>query len=184
MIGYTEVIQTMAAMIIFSMILINANNIMHRNTTMQIEGEIEQEIISLGQEIIEESRIRSFDREVEEENSLPPSNIPDGFTSASELGPDKAPDYKDNYDGSDNPDRSLFTDFDDYNGWYEIFTTEHGEFEVNVVVEYVDENNFNYTTSPTTFKKIEVTVASKYLTDGKGDSKEYTLEYIRNYYAD
>jgi hypothetical protein len=184
MIGYTEVIQTMAAMIIFSMILINANNMIHKNTTMQIEGEIEQEIISLGQEIIEEARIRSFDRVVEEMNSLPPSDIPGGFTPASDLGPDTAPDFAHNYDAEGNPDRSLFTDFDDYHGWNETFTTEHGDFDISVEVFYVDDVNFEYTSNPSTFKKIEVTVSSKFLRDSNNTPRNYTLEFIRNYYAD
>ncbi len=184
MIGYTEVIQTMAAMIIVSMMLINTNNMISKNTLMQIEGEIEQEIITLGQEIIEEARIRSFDREVEELNSLPPSNIPGGFTPASQFGPDSAPDYAHNYGAEGNAERSLFTDFDDYHGWNETFTTEHGDFDISVEVFYVDDINLEYTAIPSTFKKIEVTVSSKFLTDSNNNPRNYTLEFIRNYYAD
>lgn len=153
-----------------------------RNTMMQIEGELEQEIISLGQEIIEESRLRSFDREVEEDDSLPPAVIPGGFTPSSDLGPDSNP-YRDNFTSGE-PDRSKFTDFDDYNGWSETVTTEHGDFEISAEVFYVDEENFEYTSQPSTFKKIEVTISSHFLTDRQGNPRNYTLEFIRNYYAD
>ena len=182
MIGYSEVIQTMAAMIIFSMILINANYMIQRNTLMQIDGELEQEVISLGQEIIEEARIRSFDREVEEDDALPPTSIPEGFTPADELGPDTTPYYNNFRDGE--PDRQKFTDFDDYNGWSDTITTKHGDFEVSAEVFYVDEDNFEFTTQQSTFKKIEVTVSSKFLRSGQDEPREYVLEFIRNYYAD
>ncbi|MEX0660310.1 MAG: hypothetical protein WEA58_14290 [Balneolaceae bacterium] len=181
MIGFSEVLQTMAAMIIFSMILINANYMIQRNSMMQIEGELEQEVISLGQEIIEEARAKSFDREVEDDDSLPPTDIPGGFTSAGELGPDSAP-YENNYKDGE-PDRPLFTDFDDYNDWSGTIITEHGDFEISVEVFYVEEDNYGFTNQPSTFKKIEVTVKSEFLRGGD-EPKTYLLEYIRNYYAE
>jgi hypothetical protein len=171
MIGYSEVIQTMAAMVIFSMILLSANSMIHRNSMLQIDGELEQEVISLGQEIIEEARSKSFDN-VTVNASAPPASIPGGFTAAGSLGAD-----------SGESTRTAFDDFDDYDGWTTTMTTTHGDFTVSVEVFYVDDTNFLQISSPSTFKKIEVTVESEFLRDGD-DPKQYVLEFIRNYYAD
>jgi len=171
MIGYTEVLQTMAAMIIFSMILMNANSLIHRNSMIQIDGELEQEVISLGQEIIEEARSKSFDQ-VTVNAAAPPADIPGGFTAPGNLGPDSGEIH-----------RSYFNDFDDYNGFNDTFTTAHGDFGVRVEVFYVDGTNFQKISSPSTFKKIEVTIVSEFLRSGDAP-RQYTLEFIRNYYAD
>lgn len=172
MIGYSEVLQTMAAMIIFSVILMNANHMIQRNSMMQIEAELEQEVIALGQEVIEEARTKAFDQ-VTVNAAAPPSLIPDGFTPPEFLGADAG-----------ESSRANFNDFDDYNGWADTFTTEHGEFEVSAEVFYVDPVNYEKASQPTTFKKIEVRVTSKFLRTGADLPREYKLEFIRNYYAD
>ena len=159
-------------MIIFSMILMNANHMIQRNSMMQIEAELEQEVIALGQEVIEEARTKAFDH-VTVNASAPPSIIPDGFTQPDLLGSDTGENS-----------RADFNDFDDYNGWADTFTTEHGEFEVSAEVFYVDPINYEKATQPTTFKKIEVRVTSKFLRTGIDLPREYKLEFIRNYYAD
>ncbi len=177
MIGYSEILQTMAAMIIFSMILMNANHMIHRNTVIQIDGELEQEVIALGQEIIEESRAKAFDHVVDEA-AMPPTIIPGGFTPAENLGPDA-----ENYCDGGEPARYCFNDFDDYDGWEETITTDHGDFSISVEVFYVDDTNFEKINTQSTFKKIEVTVKSEFLRSGD-EPRTYKLEFIRNYYAD
>lgn len=173
MIGYTEVIQTMAAMIIFSMILISANSMIQRNTTMQIDGELEQEVISLGQEIIEEARSKSFDENTQ--GDMPPSIIPGGFTPTSEF-PSK--------EEQETRNRSVFSAFEDYHNWNEPITTPHGEFMISVEVYYVDdEQDYERVETQTTFKKIDVTVTSEFLRGGN-EPRIYKLEFIRNYYAE
>jgi hypothetical protein len=172
MAGYSEVINVMGAMIIFAMILVNANSMIIRNSVMQVEGELEYEVIALGQEIIEEALSKSFDQ-VTVNAAAPPSLIPGGFTPSDQLGPDAGEN-----------DRTEFNDFDDYHGWSDTFHTEHGEFELSAEVYYVDEDNFEFTSQQSTFKKIVVTITSEFLVDGSGNLKEYQLEFIRNYYAD
>lgn len=172
MIGYSEVLQTMAAMIIFSVILLNTNQMIQRNSMMQVTSELEQEVIALGQEVIDEARTKSFDQ-VTVNAAAPPSLIPGGFTAAGSLG-----------SGFTETTRRSFNDFDDYNNWSDTFTTEHGDFGVNVEVFYVDPVNYQRTFSRTTFKKIEVVVTSQFLRNGSDEPKEYKLEFIRNYYAD
>lgn len=170
--SYSEIIQVMAAMIIFSMILLNANRMIHRNTLMQIEGELEQEVIAIGQEIIEEARTKSFD-EVTVDAQLPPADIPGNFAVHTTLGPDAT-----------ETSRRLFDDFDDYEGWEEIATTPHGDFLVTVEVFYVDDTNYQQTSSKSIFKKIEVTVSSEFLRNNVDEIRSYKLEFMRNYYAD
>ena len=169
--GYSEIIQVMGAMVIFSLILLSSNAMILRNGMFQVEGELEREVIALGQEIIEESLTKSFDR-VTVGAEAPPAQIPGGFTPADQLGRDP-----------ENTPRSQFTWFDEYHGWSDTFVTAHGEFEVSAEVFYVDPVQFEQVTGPTTFKKIEVTVQSRDLTRD-GEPIRYRLEFIRNYYAD
>jgi len=179
MIGYSEVIQTMAAMIIFSMILINANYMIQRNSMMQIEGELEQEVISLGQEIIEEARAKSFDR-VTHQTTMPPTIIPGGFTHPSNFPTKEEQEEEEGLDER----RSTFVAFEDYHNWSEIITTPHGDFNISVEVYYVDdEQDYERVESQTTFKKIEVIVKSEFLRGGD-EPRTYALEFIRNYYAE
>lgn len=191
MVGYTEVLQTMAAMIIFSMILLNANRMIHRNTVMQVEGELEQEIVALAQDIIEEGRTKEFDELSQEE--VPPAEIPQDFTDPNNLGPDDENADSEN-SGTDDDlnsngdyERGEFDDFDDYHGWADTLETEHGEFYIRAEVYYVDPNTYQKLTDGTksTFKKMKVNITSDFLK--KNNSDEYTqyyLEFIRNYYAD
>lgn len=171
MIGYSEVLQTMAAMLIFSMILLNANRMIHRNTLMQIEGELEQEVIALGQEIIEEAHTKEFDQ-VTVGKELPPTDIPGSFTASASLGKDGE------------ASRRYYNDFDDYHNHTEIAQTQHGNFSISVEVFYVDETTYEKTTSRSTFKKIEVSITSEFLKNNADEMKNYKLEFIRNYYAD
>ncbi|MEX1062711.1 MAG: hypothetical protein WEC12_03845 [Balneolaceae bacterium] len=178
--GYSEVINVIGAMIIFSMILLNANHMIHRNSLIQIEGEFEQEIIALGQEIIEEALSKDFDR-VTVDEVLPPTDIPGGFTPDSEFD---CPNEKDRGDED-------FEAFEDYHCWGDTVETAHGTFEVSAEVFYVekvdhgnDVYSFEPANSQTTFKKIEVSVANEFLTGRDGEPLNYKLEFVRNYYAD
>lgn len=170
MFGYTEVLQTIAAMLIFSLILLNANRMIQRNTIMQLEGDLEQQVIAHSQNIISESRTKDFD-----ENSIDfvPIIIPDDFTAPGSLGPET---------GENN--RTDFDDFDDYNGWSTtMFEGTDHMFTVSTQVYYVD-SNFDSTGVRTAFKQIDVRVTSPYLTVGEGQEREYEFNFVRNYYAD
>lgn len=172
MIGYSEVLQTIGAMVIFSLILLSATKLIQRNTYMQVEGAMEREVIAVAQDIMEEGRTQDFD-EVTVGAALPPPDIPGDFTGTATLGPDAGEDT-----------RSDFDDFDDYHEWEEIVETEHGEFELSAQVFYVTPEDHDSTGSRTTFKKIRVFVTSDYLTGGSGDETIYNFEFVRNYYAD
>lgn len=172
MADYAALFQTITAMLIFSLVLVNANRMIMRNDIMQVEGELEQETIALGQDILEEARTKEFD-----ENSmgeLPPVKIPDSFVASDSLGPDA---------GETN--RTDFDDFDDYHGWEDAIRTEHGFFNLRGEVTYVEKDTYAETTVETTYKKLKIYITSDYLKDDSSDGlKEYYLEFIRNYYAD
>ncbi|GAA5521471.1 hypothetical protein LQ318_06950 [Aliifodinibius salicampi] len=171
MVGYTEVLQTIGAMVIFSLILLSATRMIQRNTLMQVEGELEQEVVALAQDIIEEGRTKEFD-EYSVSSALPPADAND-FAAPSNLGPDSGENTRQDFD-----------DFDDYHDWEEVIETEHGEFNIRTEVFYVNDS-FNKTASPTYFKKMQVFITSKFLKQGSsGEMTEYRLEFTRNYYAD
>ncbi|MDX1587054.1 MAG: hypothetical protein R3222_09925 [Balneolaceae bacterium] len=170
MYGYTEVLQTIAAMLIFSLILLNSNRMIQRNTIMQLEGDLEQQVIAHAQNLISESRTKDFD---EESIAFVPITIPDDFTAPGALGPE-----------SGESGRTSFDDFDDYNGWSEtLFQGTDQMFTVSTEVYYVD-SNFDSTGVRTAFKQIDVQVTSPYLTVGNGQERVYEFNFVRNYYAD
>lgn len=170
--GYSEIFYVMFAMVIFSVILANSNRLIHRNSTIQIQGELEQEVIAVAQAVIEEAQTKKFDEETVGK-SLPPVNIPGDFTGSANLGPDAG-----------ESSRRYYDDFDDFNGHTETATTVHGDFNISVEVFYVDGTNYQYQTGNSSFKKIIVTIKSEFLRNNADEINSYSLEYIRNYYAD
>lgn len=181
MIGYSEVLQTIGAMIIFSLILISATSMIQRNTYLQIEGELEQEVIAVAQDIIEEGRTKEFD-EVSVGATAPPADIPGDFVGVSSLGPES--DDDENANGEF--ERHEFDDFDDYNGWKDTVNTERGSFNIKAEVCYANSSTFECTdTEQTTFKKMKIKITNKFLEKSNSDnSTSYNLEFVRNYYAD
>lgn len=172
MVGYAEVFQTVAAMVIFGIILLSANRMIHRNTFVQVEGELEREVVVVAQDLIEEARSREFDENTT--GSVPPAAIPEDFTDSGNLGPDSGESNRDEYN-----------DFDDYDGWEDTRVTRQGEFNLKARVFYVDPNTYEETSSKETFKKIEVEVENMHLTGSNADSlRTYTFSFIRNYHAD
>lgn len=185
MAGYSEVLQTMAAIVIFGLILMSANRMIQRNTMMQVEGELEQEVVALAQDIIEESRTLEFDENSQGE--VPPTKIPDDFTTPASLGPDKDsdPEINDDLDGDDTVQRDEFDDFDDFNGWKDTLETAHGRFFLDTEVFYVNKTDYKKSAGETTFKKIRVNITSEFLQKSNAENPtNYYLEFIRNYYAD
>lgn len=171
MVGYSEILQTLGAMIIFSLILLTANRYIQANTLREVESEAEKLAVSLAQDVIAEAQTKPFDA-----NTISdiPLYIPDGFSS---IGP-----------GGCGNDRSCYDDFDDYDGYTEDISTELTDsgvqsFHLSVAVSYVSPPDFDMASGsklvPTKFKKMVVTVTSDYL---KNNSQEIQLSYLRQYY--
>lgn len=166
MAGYTELLQTMLAMVIVSLLVINANRAIFVNNESLVEGELENQVIAIAQDFIEESRSTTFDATTVDGGV--PVNIPEGFSS---IGP-----------GSGESTRASFNDFDDYDGWTESITTANGvTYDVEVEVSYYEDGA--RTNSKSTLKQMIVTVTSNDLTN-YGTNKSYSFKFLRSFYAD
>ena len=177
MAGYDEVIYTIVAMVVFATILLSANRMIHRNTELQVEGELEKEVVALAQNIIEESRTLAFDEITVD--GIPPVSAPDDFTPSSDFGTARTDEGNE-----DLSNRKSFDDFDDFDQWSQTYTVNGVDYDVEVDISYIDGSTYNATSSNTNFKRINVKVSNKYLTKQSGDPIQYKFSYIRNYYAD
>jgi hypothetical protein len=173
MVGYSEVLQTMAAMVLFSIILMTSNKIIFLNSQKEIESEAEKRALTIAQTFIDEARVLPFDAST---ISGPPNKVPEGFST---IGADGA------------TQRADFNDFDDYHNWSEFVDWKPGSgdaaFQVDIEVRYVTSPDYamssGYTGTPfTEYKKMVVTVTSDYLKDGKGEKIKVQIPYLRQYY--
>jgi len=171
MVGISEVIQTLGAMIIFSLILLTANRMIQTNTLKEVESKAEGIAVELAQSIIEEAQTKPFDAFTVD------GSIPKDSTDFTTAGP-----------GSCGNDRGCYDDFDDYDGYTDSFDTELTDpgtfaFNLSVQVSYVSPPNYDMAsgskTVPTMFKKMVVTVTSDYL---RNNNQDIRLSYLRRYY--
>lgn len=171
MVGYSEILQTLGAMIIFSLILLTANRYIQANTLREVESEAEKLAVALAQNIIEEAQTKPFDA-----NTIAgiPDEVPEGFSG---IGP-----------GTCGNNRACFDDFDDYDGYTEDISTGLTEtgtesFHLSVAVSYVSPPDFSMASGsklvPGMFKKMVVTVTSDYLND---NNQNVQMSYVRRYY--
>ncbi|MDZ7657746.1 hypothetical protein [Fodinibius sp.] len=170
MVGYSEVLQTMAAMVLFSLILLTSNKIIFLNSQHEVESEVEKRAITIAQSYIDRARALPFDANTV---SGEPSQVPEGFSDCGQAN------------------STDFNDFDDYHDLKEKVDWEPGSgdeaFQVDVEVLYVSPPNYEmasgHTDTPyTEYKKMVVTVTSDYLKDGNGDNIEIKIPYLRRYY--
>ncbi|MEX0845422.1 MAG: hypothetical protein WD022_09065 [Balneolaceae bacterium] len=175
--GYTEVLYVMFAMIIISTMALNANRVVQVNNQTMVEGQLERQVVAYSQDIIEESRALAFDENAtydENGNSIVPVYIPGGF---SDLGPET---------GETN--RTLFNDFDDFDGYESTVTISGVEYDVSVDVDYVTTNDYaTYTTTndKSTLKRITVNIQTDFLQKNATSGRtNYNFSFIRSYYAD
>lgn len=175
--GYSEVLYVIFAMVIVSTMALNANRVIQVNNVSMIEGQLEGQVIAYAQDIIEESRALAFDEQTVDDgsgNSVVPVYIPGGFST---LGTDGE------------SGRTTFNDFDDFHGYTELVTINGIDYDINVVVEYLNHgsqyNTFSVSGSKSTLKRITVNVQSEFLNKNPGsDNTNYNFSFIRSYYAD
>lgn len=178
--GYSEVLYVIFAMVIVATMALNANRVIQVNNVSMIEGQLEGQVISYAQNIIEESRALAFDQETSDDasgNSVVPVYIPGGFST---LGIDS---------GETQDDRTTYNDFDDFNGHEETVTFNGVDYLINVTVNYLTHgsqyNTFSVAGGKSTLKRITVNVQSDFLTKNPGsDNTNYNFSFIRSYYAD
>ncbi len=161
MTDYSDLLFTMAAILIFSLFLLQANQAMVRNDVVTVDNEYEKTAISVAQSVIDEARNKVFDQTLLDGEA--PSTLPDGFRL--ELGP------------TEGLTRSDFEVFDHYHGYSETVETQLGDYVVDVNVSYVsDTAPFTEVTGPTFRKKMEVRVRQA---DANGRAQ---LNYIKTYF--
>lgn len=178
--GYVEVLYVMFAMVLVSVMVQNANRVIQTNNVTMVEGQLEEQVVAVAQDIIAEARALDFDANTVpgagSGNSTVPVNIPDGFSS---LGP-----------GSGENSRDDFNDFDDYDGWTETITILGVEYNISCEVDYVETNDYStFTTlsggNKSTLKRLTVTVDNDFLKKNSSEeNKSYSFSFIRSYYAD
>ena len=162
MVGISEVIQTLGAMVIFSLILLTSNRMIQSNTLKEVESEAENIAITLAQSLIEEAQTKPFDAFTA--NGRIPRNISEDFTSVGQSG------------------SGDFNDFDDYDNYSQSENTAFGDnsFLTKAKVFYIEPPNYDTPTATKTYyKKMVVTVTSNYLRNG---NQEIKLSYLRRYY--
>lgn len=164
MTGYTEVLQVIGAMIIFSLILLSTNRYMLSNTVMQVESEVEMLAVTLSQDLIDEASTKAFDSSTID--GTIPMNIPGDFESSPfSTG------------GTTCSDPNIDS-FSKYNQCDEEISTNLGVFNIHADVHYADDTNYEETSSKTRHKRIIVTIESPHLTNS------ITLEFLRTYNHD
>ncbi|MEX0681379.1 MAG: hypothetical protein WD097_08360 [Balneolales bacterium] len=157
----SDLIFTMASIVIFSFLLLQANHAMVRNDVVMVEHEYENSGISLAQSLINEARMTAFDETTEGGGA--PESMPSGFRE--QLGPPV---------GISRPD---FTVFDYYHGYSDTITTQLGSYVMDVTVSYVNsEPPYEETGGPTFSKKLEATVREVQT------EQSARLSYIKTYY--
>lgn len=170
MVGISDLIQTMGAIVIFSLILLTANRMILSNTRTEIQKEAERIAIGLGQSIINEAQTKPFDAETAD-GSIP-MKIPQGFTSCGAGSGESYPNYSD------------FDDYHDLNNYCVDTRLGNDTFCIDIDVLYVSSPNFEMSSGSTggsesertMFKKMVVTIRGDYMED------EIKLSYLRRYY--
>jgi len=161
MIGYSEVLQVMGAMIIFSLVLATSNRFMLNNDVVKASSEVEVRAVSIAQDLIEFSKTVPFD-DATEGNTVP-DDVPDDFVS------NPMPSVDEN--------RQDIESFEEFNGYSDTFSTDLGEFTVSSAVDYMNPADLTstITSGKSIYKRISVTVSNQSMMN------DVNLSYIRVY---
>lgn len=161
----SDVLYVMAAVVLFSILANNSNAAFVRNSTLQVESELEYNAIAVAQSFIDEARIKAYDKnDVGNDRNEIDDDMPT-FSQPSALGPEAGESYPN------------FDDFDDFDGLNISRNTGYGNYNVSITVVYLNPLNLNISTIVTTIKKrMTVTVSHNNLPN------DVTLTFIRTYY--
>ena len=163
-----QMLLALGAMILLSTTVLRVNNTFFTTDTVLDETKFNFLATSLGSSIIQEAKSKAFDSATD---SVSISDV-DLLTSASSLGPDS---------GEKGGKKSLFNDFDDFNGYQDIDSTmPSAPFWYSCKVVYIDEDNPDVpTTSKTWNKMITITITSPYMADVVKMSAVYSYWFFR-----
>ncbi|HKJ47022.1 MAG TPA: hypothetical protein VJ991_14410 [Balneolales bacterium] len=158
----SELITLMGAIVIFSILLINVNSFMGTSGRLQVQSELDYTAIALAQNIIDSARLKAFDES--ETGGKSPQDIPIDFSIP--LAPETGENSK------------TFNDFDDYNNYSRIDTTEHEIYTSSVKVDYVNDTSLDqHSATQTTHKRMTVSVFS----NSMQDTVKFT--FIKTFYS-
>jgi len=157
-----ETLLVLGALVIFSIATLYLNNSRLDNNTKLMEVELETTAIGLAQSFIEEAQSLQFDEVLTDPDFS--GDLPDDFTDVSSLG----------LEGETYPN---FDDVDDFNGYSANINTPRADYNVSIVVSYVDSANLNPDYSNKSFLKfMSVNVSSVFFSDS------IKLDYLHSYY--
>ena len=162
--GQRELLLTLGAIVLFSMITFRINQATVRNSESIYDRQAEFYALSVAQRFIEEAKTKAFDEFTIAGN---PGSVPGGFTGTP-TGSGGGENYPD------------FDDVDDFNGYSATIDTKMGQMSVSVEVDYVEDSDLETAVNPRTFyKKMRVTVQSDYLLSPV--RAEYVFAFQKNY---
>jgi hypothetical protein len=168
--GSGQMLITMGAMILLSIIILTVNSGYLRNNDMILDSKFDILAVSLAVSYLEDANGLAFDE-----------RTTGGFTATnvnqlSSLGKDVGEYYV-------SRDSNNFNDFDDYNNLSVVYndsTLESAIFNINTKVGYVSDSNPNvFINYKTWYKKLDVYVSSQSMTDTIKMSTVLSYFYFR-----
>ena len=138
---------SLGALILLAILSLNFNSGVLRNSTIEIEDKVYLTAFSLADDLIEEIKEKAFDEKTLDFQAI----------AVNQLTPPNMLTYE---SGESWPN---FDDIDDYNGYVKLVDLPHAEgYDLTCKVNYVDSDGNDITTQ-SYFKKVTITVTSKYM---------------------
>jgi len=149
----------MGALVIFSMISLNFNEVVMQNLTNEIDNKVFLTAFSLADDLIEEIKQRPFDEKTIVFSAINREQL----TASNSLGTDSGEVFVNQFD-----------DIDDYKGYTKNISLPHAEnYTVSANVYYVQENNQDQiSTLQTFYKRVDIKVESPFM------SSDVVLSFI------
>lgn len=159
---YTDLLYTLLSIVIFSLLMVQANHVVLASEEAISVHEYEKTALALAQSVIDEARKTAFDQ-----NTVDPADMPEGFREAHEFGPPAGMAL----------DRHDFSVFDHYHGLQETVSTVLGNFDISATVTYVESTApFQVAAGPTFSKRLVVEV-------GHAESEgSVSMSYIKTFF--
>ncbi len=140
---------SLGALMIFALLSLQFNSSVLGNSTTEIEDKVYLTAFSLADDLIEEIKEKAFDEKTIDFQAISVNQL----TSADNLTYESGESWPN------------FDDIDDYNGYNKLVDLPHAEgYDITSKVNYTDSNGNDLTTQ-SYYKKVTITVTSKYMRD-------------------
>jgi len=168
--GTGQMLITMGAMILLSLVVLNVNNGYMLNSEVVLNSKFDILATSLATSIIEDANGLAFDEMTDGGNTVLATS---GLSS---IGPENSEFYV-------SRDSNNFNDFDDYNGLHIVYndtTLESAVYDINCEAGYItDTHPDNFVGSKTWYKRLDVYVTSPSMSDTIKMSTVMSYFYFR-----